>query len=129
MFKPDGAIPYSKLILRTPKPKVTDAEGKAVFKGRRTVPLGFNMYPDEKEFYDAVEDYIRTGYNSIEQIEDPMHRRAVGFILTTFQKLNASSLRAIKAALQGRLDRLERNWTRCRPKKRKRRPMRGTKAK
>ena len=129
LFKPDGAIPYSKLILRTPKPKVTDAEGKAVFKGRRTVPLGFNMYPDEKEFYDAVEDYIRTGYNSIEQIEDPMHRRAVGFILTTFQKLNASSLRAIKAALQGRLDRLERNWTRCRPKKRKRRPMRGTKAK
>ena len=107
LFKPDGAIPYSKLILRTPKLKVTDAEGKAVFKGRRTVPLGFSMYPDEKEFYDVVEDYIRTGYNSIEQIEDPMHRRAVGFILTTFQKLNASSLRAIKSALQGRLERLE----------------------
>jgi helicase-like protein len=86
---------------------VTDAEGKAVFKGRRTVALGFSMYPDEKEFYDAVEEYIRTGYNSIEQIEDPMHQRAVGFILTTFQKLNASSLRAIKSALKGRLDRLE----------------------
>src|SRR5437899_4907080 len=65
------------------------------------------MHEDERKFYDAVEEYIRTGYNSIEQIEDPMHRRAVGFILTTFQKLNASSLRAIKSALQGRLDRLE----------------------
>lgn len=107
LFKPEGAVSYSKLILRTPKLKVTDAEGRAVFKGRRTVPLGFNMYPDEKQFYDAVEEYIRTGYNSIEQIEDPMHRRAVGFILTTFQKLNASSLKAIKHALQGRLDRLE----------------------
>lgn len=107
LFREQAGVPYSKLILRTPKLKVTDAEGKAVFKGRRTVPLGFNMYSDEKEFYDAVEDYIRTGYNSIEQIEDPMHRRAVGFILTTFQKLNASSLRAIKSALQGRLDRLE----------------------
>ncbi len=35
-----------------------------------------------------------------------MHKRAVGFILTTFQKLNASSFRAIKAALEGRLARL-----------------------
>ena len=65
------------------------------------------MYPDEKEFYDAVEDYIRTGYNSLETIEDPTHRRAIGFILTSFQKLNASSLRAIRAALEIRLARLE----------------------
>ena len=71
-----------------------------------THPLPFAMYPDEKQFYSAVEDYIRTGYNSIEKIDDPMHRRAVGFILTTFQKLNASSFQAIKAALEGRLARL-----------------------
>jgi SNF2 family DNA or RNA helicase len=107
LFRDSDAVPYSKLILRTPKLKVTDAEGKVVFKGRRTHPLPFAMYPDEKEFYSAVEDYIRTGYNSLEQVEDPMHRRAVGFILTAFQKLNASSFRAIKAALEGRLSRLE----------------------
>ncbi len=107
LFRDPDAVPYSKLILRTPKLSVTDAEGKVVFKGRMTHPLPFAMYPDEKEFYSAVEDYIRTGYNSIEQIEDPMHKRAVGFILTTFQKLNASSFRAIKAALEGRLKRLE----------------------
>jgi len=107
LFREPDAVPYSKLILRTPKLRVTDAEGKVVFKGRMTHPLPFAMYPDEKEFYSAVEDYIRTGYNSIEQIEDPMHKRAVGFILTTFQKLNASSFRAIKAALEGRLKRLE----------------------
>lgn len=107
LFRAKGAIPYSKLILRTPKLKVTDAEGKAVFKGRRTIQLDFRMYPDEKEFYDAVEAYIRTGYNSLENIEDPMHRRAIGFILTSFQKLNASSLRAIRAALNVRLARLQ----------------------
>ncbi len=107
LFRDPDAVPYSKLILRTPKLRVTDAQGKVVFKGRMTHPLPFAMYPDEKEFYSAVEDYIRTGYNSIEQIEDPMHKRAVGFILTTFQKLNASSFRAIKAALEGRLKRLE----------------------
>lgn len=107
MFQEAGAIPYSDLILRTPKLKVTDAEGKVVFKGRLTHPLPFKMYSDEEKFYSAVEAYIRTGYSSIEQIDDPMHKRAVGFILTTFQKLNASSMRAIRAALEGRLSRLE----------------------
>ena len=65
------------------------------------------MHADEREFYDAVEEYIRTGYNALEKIEDPTHRRAIGFILTSFQKMNASSLRAIRAALNVRLDRLE----------------------
>ena len=108
LFHAKDAIPYAKLILRTPKLKVTDAQGQAVFKGRRTIQLEFRMYPDEKAFYDAVEEYIRTGYNSLEKIEDPTHRRAIGFILTSFQKLNASSLRAIRAALGLRLERLER---------------------
>lgn len=107
LFRPQDGVPYPKLILRTPKLKVTDAQGKAVFKGRRTVQLDFRMYSEEKKFYDAVEEYIRTGYNSLEQVEDPTRRRAIGFILTSFQKLNASSVRAIKAALKGRLDRLE----------------------
>lgn len=106
LFRAKDAIPYAKLILRTPKLKVTDAQGQAVFKGRRTIQLEFRMYPDEKAFYDAVEEYIRTGYNSLEKIEDPTHRRAIGFILTSFQKLNASSLRAIRAALEVRLQRL-----------------------
>jgi len=106
LFRAKDAIPYSKLILRTPKLKVTDAQGQAVFKGRRTIPLDFKMHSDEREFYDAVEEYIRTGYNALEKIEDPTHRRAIGFILTSFQKMNASSLRAIRAALNVRLERL-----------------------
>lgn len=107
LFRPKDAIPYSKLILRTPKLKVTDAQGQAVFKGRRTIQLDFKMHADERAFYDAVEEYIRTGYNALEKIEDPTHRRAIGFILTSFQKMNASSLRAIRAALTVRLGRLE----------------------
>ena len=111
LFRPKDAIPYSKLILRTPKLKVTDAHGEAVFKGRKTLQLEFKMYADEHLFYEAVEEYIRTGYNSLENIEDPTHRRAIGFILTSFQKLNASSLRAIRTALGVRLGRLEKKLT------------------
>jgi superfamily II DNA/RNA helicase len=73
------------------------------------------MYSGEKQFYDAMEDYIRTGYNSLERIENPMDRHAVGFILTTFQKLNASSARAIKHALEGRLKRLKEKLTKLPP--------------
>jgi SNF2 family DNA or RNA helicase len=107
LFRDKDAIPYSKLILRTPKLKVTDAQGQAIFKGRKTVQFEFKMYEDERNFYEAVEEYIRTGYNSLEKVEDPTRRRAIGFILTSFQKLNASSVRAIKSALNNRLTRLE----------------------
>jgi hypothetical protein len=61
LFRDPQAVPYSKLILRTPKLRVTDADGKVVFKGRMTHPLPFAMYPDEKEFYSAVADYIVSG--------------------------------------------------------------------
>jgi superfamily II DNA or RNA helicase len=115
LFRDADAVAYSNLILRTPKLKVTDAKGQVVFKGRRTVPLGFTMYPKEREFYEAVADYIRTGYNSLERIDNPMDRHAVGFILTTFQKLNASSVCAIKNALEGRLVRLNEKLKRLPP--------------
>lgn len=116
LFREADAIPYSKLILRTPKLKVTDAEGRVVFRGRRTIQLDdFRMFPEERKFYDAVEDYVRTGYNSLEKVEDPLERRAIGFILTTFQKLNASSTEAICAALAGRLGRLEKKLVQLPP--------------
>lgn len=43
----------------------------------------------------------------LERLTDPTQRRATGFLLTTFQKLNASSTAAIRAALAGRLPRLK----------------------
>jgi len=64
LFRAQSGIPYAKLILRTPKLKVTDAQGNAVSKGRRTVQLVFRMHPEEEKFDKAVEDYIRTAYNT-----------------------------------------------------------------
>jgi ERCC4-related helicase len=98
---------FADLVIRTPKHEVTDAQGRKVFKGRRTHPLPFKMYPDEARFYDAVAEYIRGGYQVLERLNDPAHRRAAGFVLTTFQKLNASSTAAIRSALANRLTRLQ----------------------
>src|SRR5208337_4823549 len=89
------------------KKDVTDSNGRKVFKGRQTHRLPFKMYPDEEKFYKAVTDYIRDGYQMLERLHDHSRRRAAGFLLTTFQKLNASSTAAIKSALAKRLGRLK----------------------
>lgn len=101
-----GGRPFTEFIIRTPKQEVTDAEGRKVFNGRQTHRMQFKMYPDEEKFYKAVAAYIRDGYQLLERINEPMQRRAVGFLLTTFQKLNASSTAAIRSALSKRLSRL-----------------------
>lgn len=97
---------FTDLVIRTPKLAVTDAQGRKVFKGRQTHRLPFKMYADEARFYKAVADYIRDGYQMLDRLNDPARRRAAGFVLTTFQKLNASSTEAIRHALAGRLARL-----------------------
>lgn len=98
--------PFSELVIRTPKQEVTDAQGHKVFKGRQTHRLPFKMYPREARFYNEVAEYIRDGYQMLERFNDSKRRQAAGFVLTTFQKLNASSTAAIRAALTGRLARL-----------------------
>jgi ERCC4-related helicase/HKD family nuclease len=97
---------FTNLVIRTPKKDVTDAQGHKVFKGRQTHRIPITLYADEAKFYKAVVEYIRTGYKSLEQIIDPSNKRAAGFLLTTFQKLNSSSTAAIKSALSRRLNRL-----------------------
>lgn len=103
----DGGKPFTDFIIRTPKQEVTDAEGRKVFNGRQTHRMPFKMYADEERFYKAVAAYIRDGYQMLERLSEPTERRAAGFLLTTFQKLNASSTAAIRSALSKRLLRLK----------------------
>ncbi|MCH7472032.1 DEAD/DEAH box helicase family protein [bacterium] len=97
---------YTELIIRTPKREVTDGQGKTVFRGRRTHRMSYRMFAEEQQFYDDVEEYIRNGYKLLDRLTDEKLRRAGGFLLTTFQKLNASSTAAIRCSLKGRLKRL-----------------------
>src|SRR5438034_523115 len=97
---------FTDFVIRTPKKDVTDAHGHKVFRGRQTHRMPFKMYTDEARFYNAVADYIRDSYKMVERLADQTHRRAAGFLLTTFQKLNASSTAAIRSALAKRLARL-----------------------
>jgi ERCC4-related helicase len=108
LFSPlDDGRKFTDLVIRTPKKDVTDALGRKVFKGRQTHRLLCKMHEDERRFYASVTDYIRTGYQALERHGDAAQRRAAGFLLITFQKLNGSSTAAIRAALAGRLQRLQ----------------------
>lgn len=106
LFDPAG-VKFTDLVIRTPKKDVTDAHGKKIFKGRQTHRVSFEMLAGEARLYKEVTAYIRSGFKALEQINDPTKRKAGGFLLTTFQKLNASSTAAIRHALETRLARLK----------------------
>lgn len=57
------------------------------------------LTPAERAVYDEVEDYIATTYNRAA----PDARNAVGFVMTVYRRRLASSFRALRATLEGRL--------------------------
>ncbi|MBU4272369.1 MAG: DEAD/DEAH box helicase family protein [Planctomycetes bacterium] len=104
----DGLIPFTDLILRNRKSKVTDADGNPIFKGMDIHPVRVALLDNgERQFDKALESYLREGYGFADQDPGDKQHKAIGFVMTTFQKLAASSTRAIKAALQKRLVNLQ----------------------
>ena len=101
---PDS-VPFTELVLRNRKSKVTDAEGNPLFKGLEVRPVLVELSKGgEAAFHRKLEAYLIQGYGYAEQDPADTQRKAIGFVMTTFQKLAASSTRAIKAALRRRRD-------------------------
>ena len=104
----NGSIPFTDLILRNRKSKVTDAEGNPIFKGMDIHPARVDLLGNgEKQFHRALELYLREGYGFADQDPGDTQHKAIGFVMTTFQKLAASSTRAIKGALEKRVVNLQ----------------------
>jgi SNF2 family DNA or RNA helicase len=59
---------------------------------------------DERRALDAVEEFVHDGYARADRTND----QAVGFVMVIFQKLMASSIRALRMSLDRRRTRLER---------------------
>jgi SNF2 family DNA or RNA helicase/uncharacterized membrane protein YkvA (DUF1232 family) len=58
---------------------------------------------DERSAHDAVERYLRTGYARSKAVKN----NTLGFLMSTFQKMNASSSYTLKRSLERRIDKLE----------------------
>jgi superfamily II DNA or RNA helicase len=95
----------SEMIYRNRKADVTDAHGEFVFAGQTTSRIEVASSEEEKEFDEALQEYFREGYASASS-RKTREAAAIGFVMTTFRKLAASSHAAILAALSRRLDSL-----------------------
>src|SRR5712691_1493340 len=92
-------------VIRTEKRRAIDAEGKPLFKPRRTqlVPVAWqDRHREQRRLYDAVTEYVREGYNQAIQEK----RSYIGFLMLLMQRLVVSSTRAIRVTLERRLEAL-----------------------
>ena len=95
----ERVAPY---VIRTEKRKAIDADGKPLFKPRRTqmAPVVWtHRHHLQQLLYEAVTDYVREGYNQALREK----KRHIGFLMILMQRLVVSSTRAIRTTLERRL--------------------------
>lgn len=107
---PDALLRHRSLLnrvmIRRTKREVVDADGKPLFMRRQVQTESFEPAIREQRFYEQLTDYLRTGYEAAGLFRagrTTSAQRAIGFVMTAFQKMMSSSPRAIKQALRRRL--------------------------
>lgn len=96
----------NRVMVRRTKREVVDAYGKALFVRRQVHAESFEPALREQRFYEQLTEYLRTGYEAAGVFRTgrtTTAQRAIGFVMTAFQKMMSSSPRAIKQALRRRL--------------------------
>ena len=92
-------------VIRTEKRRAIDAEGRPLFKPRRTqlIPVRWEeRHRKQQLLYDAVTGYVRDGYNQAMREK----RSYIGFLMILMQRLVVSSTSAIRTTLERRLEAL-----------------------
>ena len=95
----------NRVMIRRIKREVTYADGTPIFMRRQVFSERFQLAARERAFYERLTDYLREGYDvaGVGQSRTTTGQRAVGFVMTAFQKIMSSSPRAIRQALRRRL--------------------------
>jgi len=88
------------MVFRNHKADVTDAEGNFIFKGKTTKALRVQISPAAKAFDQTLQEYLKQGYKAGKAMG--FKGNAIGFVMTIYRKLAASSVAAIQSALQRR---------------------------
>ena len=92
------------MIIRNHKADVTDADGNFIFLGKVTKAVKVNTGIEARSFDAALQNYLKQGYTA--GFSRGQKGQAIGFVMTTYRKLAASSSAAILTALEKRLARL-----------------------
>lgn len=93
------------MVFRNNKADVTDAEGNFIFKGKTTKAIRVEVSEAALEFDNNLQSYLRRGYAAGASLG--IKGNAIGFVMTVYRKLAASSVAAIHNALLNRRSRLE----------------------
>jgi superfamily II DNA or RNA helicase len=93
------------LVVRNRKADVIDIQGRFIFRGKTTKRVAVTPTEQELAFDAAMRDYLRAGYAASARASG-VTGKAIGFVMTIYRKLAASSLAAIRVALHRRMDRL-----------------------
>jgi ERCC4-related helicase len=89
-------------MIRNNKHAVTDLEGNRLFQPVTVEPATFGYSAAEQEFYDTVTEFILSGKAYAARLS-AAEQQSVMLVLITMQKLAASSVAAVRRALEGRL--------------------------
>ena len=91
----------NSVLFRRTQADACDANGDPLFARRQVHTKAFRLTPPELRFYEALMAYLRDGYNLAESKGNK--GRALGFVMTIFQKIAASSFAAVGMTLRRRL--------------------------
>lgn len=94
-----------EMVFRNNKADVTDADGNFIFKGKTTKAIRVEVSEATLEFDKRLQDYLKQGYAAGAALG--FKGNAIGFVMTVYRKLAASSIAAIHHALLNRRARLE----------------------
>ncbi len=100
----------SDVMRRYVKENLLTFDGKRLFTERKATTVNYDLSPGEQHLYDEVTNYVRTGMNRAQALEEGGDRRrglVVGFALAGLQRRLASSPAAIHESLRRRRQKLE----------------------
>lgn len=91
----------NQVVIRRTKADACRSDGSNLFARRWVHTEAFVMSNEERLFYQALNNYLRDGFALAKKVGGK--GRALGFIMTIFQKIAASSFAAVNRTLRRRL--------------------------
>lgn len=91
----------SAVVFRRTKADACQPDGSPLFARRWVHTESFVMSPDERRFYECLQQYLQDGFDLAKR--KGSQGQALGFLMAIFQKIAASSFAAVRRTLQRRL--------------------------
>jgi len=89
------------VVFRRTKADACRPDGSPLFARRWVHTESFTMADDERTFYTALKEYLEDGFALAQRQGN--QGRALGFVMTIFQKIAASSFAAVRRTLRRRI--------------------------